>query len=338
MNSLTQILQETAESPIPYHFGCQVQSCLTKLTKSQKPYYELKLVDTLESVALKIWDNHPQFDQASSLKAGQFLSIEGSFTKNQYGLDSPNWQWQTLSESEKETLLSGDPALKHKQDADWEAIRTMLSEIKDPRLHSVCQKFISDFNSRLKRAAAARKNHHARRGGLIEHIAQMMKSACAICTVYPNLNQDLMVTAVLFHDSGKLWENNYPEEDFHQIYSLHAEALGHITLGIELLNKIWRDCAEDSANSHWRELNPPTEHVRIHLMHMIASHHGTLEFGSPVTPKTPEAFALHFIDNLDAKMEMCDQAYEKSNKLSPQIFEKQFPLPGNLLTPLPHHS
>ena len=67
---------------------------------------------------------------------------------------------------------------------------------------------------------------------------------------------------------------------------------------------------------------------------MIASHHGQLDFGSPIVPKTPEAFALHYIDNLDAKMEMCELAYENSNLLSSQIVEKKFPLPGNLILPL----
>jgi 3'-5' exoribonuclease len=74
--------------------------------------------------------------------------------------------------------------------------------------------------------------------------------------------------------------------------------------------------------------------VRLHLLHLIASHHGQYEFGSPTLPRTPEAFALHFIDNIDAKMEMLKDAYRNANEIAPQIYEKVFPLPANLVTPL----
>jgi 3'-5' exoribonuclease len=72
----------------------------------------------------------------------------------------------------------------------------------------------------------------------------------------------------------------------------------------------------------------------LHLLHLIASHHGQYEFGSPTLPRTPEAFALHFIDNIDAKMEMVKDAYARANQLAPHIYEKQFPLPANLVSPL----
>jgi len=229
------------------------------------------------------------------------------------------------------------PDLISKQSEDWESILEITAAIQDPRLHTLCERFISEYGNKFKRAAAAKKNHHARRGGLIEHVAYMMKSAVALSGVYSYINNDLLVTAVLFHDCGKLWENNYPEEDFHQTHSLHAEALGHICLGIELVNKIWRELITESGNSHWKELSPASERVRIHLLHLIASHHGTLEFGSPTVPKTPEAHLLHYIDNLDAKLEMCQTAYQKSSKLAPMIFEKQFPMPGNLIEPLMHY-
>jgi len=240
---------------------------------------------------------------------------------------------QLLSDEAKEALLLGDPELKKKQDHDWKEILQCCNDLKDPRLHALCKALIDEFSTRYCRAAAARKNHHARRGGLVEHVAQMMRTANAICVAYPDLNKDLLITAILFHDSGKLWENNYPENDFNQLYQVHAEALGHITLGIELVNKLWRDISEKN-NSDWRTLVPPSEHVRLHLLHLIASHHGQLDYGSPIVPKTPEAFTLHYIDNLDAKIEMCKMSYENSNKLNSQIFEKAFPLPGNLLTPL----
>jgi 3'-5' exoribonuclease len=107
--------------------------------------------------------------------------------------------------------------------------------------------------------------------------------------------------------------------------------LGHIPLGLELVNKLWRDLPLTT----WRELEPENEDVRLHLLHLIASHHGQYDFGSPTLPRTPEAHALHYIDNLDAKLEMVKDAYANANETAPGIFERQFPLPAPLVTPLP---
>ena len=163
----------------------------------------------------------------------------------------------------------------------------------------------------------------------------MMRTANLICTAYPQLNRDLLLAGVLFHDCGKLWENQYPERGFGQAYSLHGEMLGHIPLGIELVNKLWRDVAESPEAKDWLTLEPASETVRLHLLHLIASHHGEYQFGSPTLPRTHEAIALHYVDNLDAMLEMMRDAYTQASELAEGIYEKHFPLPANLVDPLP---
>ncbi|MEI8341742.1 MAG: HD domain-containing protein, partial [Verrucomicrobiota bacterium] len=187
-----------------------------------------------------------------------------------------------------------------------------------------------DWGDRFRRSAAARNYHHARRGGLVEHTAQMMRAAEAIAAVYPRLNRDLLISGTLFHDCGKLWENVLPENGFNMPYSETGEMLGHISIGIELVNSLWRKLDF----TPWAGLEPSSEDVRLHLLHLIAAHHGEKQFGSPVDPKTPEAFALHHIDNLDAKMEMLSAGYETAQQLAPGIFERVRPLPGNFVQPL----
>jgi 3'-5' exoribonuclease len=198
--------------------------------------------------------------------------------------------------------------------------------------------FLDQHGEKFRRTAAARKNHHARRGGMLEHVAQMMRSAVALSSVYPELNLDLLIAGVLFHDSGKLWENSYPERGFTQPYDMQGEMLGHIPLGISLVDKLWdqmiSSCVETTDT--WGKLTPTNDEVRIHLLHLVASHHGTYEFGSPTLPRTPEAQILHHIDNIDAKFEMMKQAYQTAPELAPGIQEKQFPLPANLIKPLAH--
>ncbi|MFC4990864.1 HD domain-containing protein [Rubritalea tangerina] len=211
----------------------------------------------------------------------------------------------------------------------------MCNSIHDPRLHTLCQNFIQSHGILFQRTAAARKNHHARRGGLVEHVAQMMRSAKAISTVYTDLNLDLLIAGILFHDCGKMWENTYPETGFAQPYDIQGEMLGHIPLGIDLCGRLWSAMMTDAPDD-WNELFPLSEDVRIHLLHLIASHHGTYEFGSPTLPRTPEAIALHYIDNLDARYEMFKQGYNAAPELAPGIQQKQFPLPANLVAPLAH--
>jgi len=112
-----------------------------------------------------------------------------------------------------------------------------------------------------------------------------------------------------------------------------GELLGHISIGIEVVNRLWLELEEE--RKAWRDLLPPSEDVRLHLLHLIASHHGTLEFGSPVEPRTPEAIALHYIDNLDAKLEMMRTGYATTNEVSPGITDRVRPLNVRLVRALP---
>jgi 3'-5' exoribonuclease len=169
----------------------------------------------------------------------------------------------------------------------------------------------------------------------VEHVAQMMRSAVQICVAYPDLNRDLLIAGVLFHDCGKLWENNYAEDGFTMPHTLTGEMIGHIAMGLEVVNKLWRTVMDSPEAASWSMLEPANELVRLHLLHLIGSHHGEMQFGSPVLPKTPEAIALHYIDNLDAKMEMFRRGYGTSAELADGIYERVRPLPANLIRPLP---
>ena len=334
-STIAQLKQGACETPQEAFFLAQVQDRSERTTKTGSPYLELTLTDATSHLNLKVWSNHPQFAEINALPPAAFVRVDGVWTQNQYGLDGKRWQLRPLEEGEIEEFLRGDPATASKQDADWNHILDTCAALEDPRLRTLTSIFLSEFGDRFRRAAAARRNHHARRGGLVEHVAQMMRTASAICTAYPDLNEDLLIAGVLFHDCGKLWENNYPEAGFAQAFTLHGEMMGHIPLGIEMVNKLWREALDSSEAATWTALEPPSDLVRLHLLHLIASHHGTREFGSPALPATPEAFTLHHIDNLDAKYEMLAMAYEDANELAPGILSKQFPLPANPITPLP---
>lgn len=332
--SIAALKAQAGESPQRFRVDAELQGRTERQTKTGKPYLVLTFADATGSFTLNAWSDAPIFDACSRLTDGCVLRLDAEWTQNQYGLNAANLAWERLSGEDLDGFYLGDSELAAKQRADFETVSGFVASIRDPRLAALATHFLEEYGARFRRAAAARKNHHARRGGLVEHVAQMMRSADAIAGVYPALNRDLLLAGVLFHDCGKLWENQYPEQGFAQQQSLYGEMLGHIPLGIELVNKLWHDVAEDPSARDWLTLEPPSEHVRLHLLHLIASHHGEYQFGSPTLPRTPEAFALHHVDNLDAKLEMLTDAYAAASELAPGIFERQFPLPANLVQPL----
>ncbi|MES2598498.1 MAG: HD domain-containing protein [Verrucomicrobiota bacterium] len=334
--TITQLRQIAGPTPQPYRIQVQVDNRTEKLTSSGNPFFEFKLADGGDSLLWRLFDSNPMFDEARSLARGAFIEINAQWVDTgKYGIEPRHARLRPLTEEEKGTLLGGDPDLLTRQRIDYADIERLVAAIRDPRLRGVSSLFLEKHGERFRRTAAARENHHARRGGLVEHVAQMMRCALAIAGTYPNLNQDLLIAGVLFHDCGKLWENSYPENSFAMPYHLHGEMLGHITLGLELMNKLWRDLLDRAEAAEWATLEPSNEHVRLHLLHLIASHHGEYQYGSPVLPKTPEAIALHHVDNIDAKMEMFRRGYDTSRELAPGIFERFRPWPVNVIAPLP---
>lgn len=314
----------------------QIDSLARKETRDGKPFFELSLADAEGKLTLRAWSDSPAFALCEGLAAGEFIEVKGEFGHSAaYGVESKRWTCGPLSEADRDTLLAGPPELRARQGADFEYIRGIAAGLVDPRFHALAALYLSEYGDRFRRTAAARQNHHARRGGLVEHVAQMMRSADAIAGVYPMLNRDLLLTAVLFHDAGKLWENALPADGFVMPFDERGEMLGHITIGIELMNALWRKLLASPDAASWSGLAPASEDARLHLLHLIASHHGELQFGSPVVPKTPEACALHYVDNLDAKMEMFAVGYTTARHLAPRIQERVWPLPGHLVTPLP---
>lgn len=324
-----------AESRADGEVHAQIEAVTRKETRDGKPFFEVAFADSEAKFTLRAWSDAPVFSACERLLGGEFVAVAGEFIHGaQFGLESKRWSMRPLSEDERSALLGGSPALRERQAADFATIQDLIASIADPRLRGIAELFLAEFGDRFRRAAAARGNHHARRGGLVEHVAQMMRSAAAICAAYPLLNRDLLLAGVFFHDIGKLWENSLPADGFAMPYDERGELLGHITIGIELLNTLWRKALTTPEAAAWKDLVPASEDVRLHLLHLIAAHHGELQFGSPVHPKTPEAWALHYIDNLDAKLEMMAGAYANSRALASRIRERAWPLPGHAVLPL----
>jgi 3'-5' exoribonuclease len=331
--TLTEIRRAAQNGAASARVHVQVESATPKLTREQQPYCELTLADACDRMTLRVWSDHPAYKTCSALTSQDFIELTAEFFQSQYGLDARKWTVRPLTEQEKNELLQGPAELRAKQKADWEFISATMQSLADPRLRALCEAFLQEWGDRFRRTAAARNYHHARRGGLVEHTAQMMRVARQIAPLYPELNLDLLLAGTLFHDSGKLWENALPENGFVMSYDELGELMGHISIGLELVNALWRRLSVENAEA-WKNLSPTSEDVRMHLLHLIGAHHGEPEFGSPVAPKTPEAMALHYIDNLDARLEMFAAGYTTAKPLAARIFDRVRPLPGNLVKSL----
>src|SRR6266581_894259 len=332
--TLTEVRRAAQDGIVLARVHVQVESATPKLTREQQPYCELTLADACDRMTLRVWSDHPAYKTCSALIGHEFIELTAEFhTHSQYGLEARKWTVRPLSDQEKNELLQGPADLRAKQRADWEFILQTMQMLGDPRLRALCDAFLKEWGDRFRRTAAARNYHHARRGGLVEHTAQMMRVAKEIVPLYPQLNLDLLLAGIVFHDSGKLWENAISENGFVMNYDERGELIGHISIGLELVNALWRRLNAENAEE-WKNLVPASEDVRLHLLHLIGAHHGEMEFGSPVAPKTPEAMALHYIDNLDARLEMFAAGYTTAKPLAARIFDRVRPLPGNLVKSL----
>src|SRR5205809_3623366 len=275
LTEIRRAASRTGGSAVPARVHVQVESATPKLTREQQPYCELTLADACDRMTLRVWSDHPAYKTCSTLTNQDFIELTAEFFQSQYGLDARKWTVRPLTEQEKNELLQGPADLRAKQASDFEFVRETVAAIADPRLHALSEAFLNEWGDRFRRTAAARNYHHARRGGLVEHTAQMMRVAKEIAPLYPELNLDLLLAGILFHDSGKLWENALSENGFVMNYDERGELIGHISIGLELVNALWRRLNAENAEA-WKDLVPASEDVRLHLLHLIGAHHGEM--------------------------------------------------------------
>ena len=183
-----------------------------------------------------------------------------------------------------------------------EKLRTLISSLQNEPLRRVGLAFLDDaeFMERFRQAAAAVNNHHAYPGGLLQHTVDLIELAQAVAPRYPRANTDLVMLGAFLHDLGKVDEMASGDE---LNYTDRGQLVGHIVIGVQMLGEKIRQVEAEHQTSF-----PQT--LRWQLEHLILSHHGQLEFGSPKIPMTVEAILLHHLDNLDAKMAAADSVIE----------------------------
>jgi 3'-5' exoribonuclease len=265
-------------------------------TKKGDPFLSITLSDRTGDIEAKVWDNAMQF--SSLFREGDILEIQGQ-------TGSYKGQIQ-LTLSGLRVSDDGDPAL-FLETAPYDisemvaSLRSLIKKIKDHNLRTLCERFLADhsFLEQFKRAPAAKNFHHNYVGGLLEHTLSVCRLAVTTKGHYPNLDGDLLLSGAFLHDIGKIREFSYNSSID---YTDEGRLLGHLVLGVGMIEE------KMSAIKRF------PEETALRLKHLILSHHGEYEFGSPKRPKFLEALALHTIDDLDAKMNGIGRYMERDTK------------------------
>ncbi len=204
--------------------------------------------------------------------------------------------------ADKVDLAEFTPVTEHDVDQMWADLLEILRDIKNKPLRMLIKKFVEDrqFVDAFKKSPAAMQMHNPFVGGLLEHTLAMARAAKALLPLYPKLNADLVLAGALLHDIGKTAElTSGPSIN----YTDRGRLVGHITIGAIWVSEKAAEIAEETSE-------PFPQRTLDLLQHIILSHHGVHEYGSPKLPAIPEAFFIHYLDNLDAKMYMTTSAIE----------------------------
>ncbi|MBD1380720.1 3'-5' exoribonuclease YhaM [Metabacillus arenae] len=283
-----------------------IKSSTKGIASNGKPFLTLILQDQSGEIEAKLWDAN-QGDE-SSYSAQTIVKIMGDIHhyrgRNQLKIRTI----RTAQDHENVSVSDFLETAPIQKDVMMEKITQYIFEMKNPNIQRITRHLVKKHQTALLEYPAATKNHHEFVSGLAYHVVSMLDLAKVISRLYPSLDTDLLYSGVILHDLGKVYELSGPVATS---YTIEGNLLGHISI---MVNEIAK-AAE--------ELSIEGEEVTM-LQHIVLSHHGKAEWGSPKPPMIKEAEILHYIDNLDAKMNMLDRALER---VKPGEFtERIFPL------------
>src|ERR1022692_3886370 len=267
-----------------------------RTTRSAKPYISLILGDNSGQIEARIWD--PADNRiASDFNKGDVVKARACCSKFEGVLQLKIDLLKKLGpgDYDRSDLL---PATTYSIVDLWQKLELAVASFTDPWLQQLVVSLLADpaIREAFREAPAAKQLHHAWLGGLLEHVVSLLGLADKVVPHYPILMRDLVLTGVILHDLGKIrelaWSTGFE-------YTLEGTLLGHIQIGASIIEK----AIDDTPDS------PPR--LKTLVLHLILSHHGKLEFGSPKLPMIPEALMLNFLDDLDAKMQAVTGEFEK---------------------------
>lgn len=269
----------------------------TRSTRTNKPYFSLILSDKTGQLEARVWEpDDPRISR--DVSRGDIVKVRGCVSRFDDRMQMKVDQLRRVHEGEAERA-DMMPATTYDVDTLWQELTGFVESFTEPHLKLLLKTLLSDpeLAQAYREAPAARQLHHAWLGGLLEHVVSLLKLAERVVPHYPILQRDLVLTGVILHDIGKVKELAW---DVGFEYTVEGTLLGHIQMGLEMVQGAMAGLPDFPAR------------LKTIVEHLILSHHGKLEFGSPKLPMIPEALVLNFLDDLDAKMQAVASEFEKS--------------------------
>ncbi|MBR3844326.1 MAG: HD domain-containing protein [Clostridia bacterium] len=280
------MLEQNANGKVATGFML-IKNCDKKISAKKSPYLDLVLSDKGGEIPAKLWDYSP--DRHGEYENGDIIKVQGTIDMwngtPQLRIDRIRPKMGTDAVT-MDDLVASAPFSSEDMLAE---IRKTVNGFQNQTIARLVNYLIDKAGEGFLINSAALRMHHAMRGGLIYHTYSMMKAAKALCEVYPFLNQDLVLGGIIIHDLGKCKEIQFADTGLAIEYTPKGNMTGHLVGG-----------AIDIALAA-KELNIEDECVTL-LQHIVLSHHGIPEFGSPVAPMFPEAQVVSAIDKLDAEL------------------------------------
>jgi len=270
-----------------------VASKQVKAKKNGEPYLALILADRTGQIEAKMWDNVDEF--IAIFEQDDFLKVKGLINKYKSRVQLTIHKLRRMEEVDIDFTDKDIGEL-------WRTLTEFVATLENPHLKSLLELFMADAEiaERYRNAPAAKTLHHAYIGGLLDHVVSLFRSCDLICRNYPQVNRDLLLTGAFLHDIGKIQELTYNRAFS---YTTRGQLLGHMIIELEMLQ------------AKLEKLPGFPEELKTLLEHMIISHHGQYDFGSPKLPMFPEALLLHYLDDLDSKMEAMRAHFEREAEL-----------------------
>lgn len=276
-----------------------VRSKELRAKKTGEPYLSMVLSDKTGDLDAKMWENVDEFE--SQFEKDDFVKAKGQI---QIYRNKPQMTVHRIRRLEDAEVDFADffPSTTQDVDALYAELQEAVAGFTNEPLQTVMQELLNDEEvmRRLKRAPAAKTMHHAFLGGLLEHIVSLCRLTRLVTQNYRNIDVDLLLSGAILHDLGKIYELSY-DRSFG--YSTEGQLLGHMMIELDMINRIIARHPDFPAS------------LKTMITHLIISHHGEYEFGSPKLPMTVEALLLHKLDDLDSKVQSMQWVIEHDGSI-----------------------
>ncbi|GAA0116693.1 3'-5' exoribonuclease YhaM family protein [Clostridium senegalense] len=284
---IKKIHEFTKGERIENYFLIKTMECKFTNNSTTNKYLDLTLTDNSGNINAKLWEVPKELE--TMFKENMMVRVRGTVNEYRGKLQLKIDRIRKLNDEDNVIVEDFVPTAPYKSEEMYELLLDYICKIDNEHIRNITEKIILSFEEKLMYYPAAKSNHHAVKGGLLYHVTTMLKAGEALLNIYTDLDKDLLFAGVILHDIAKIYEMDSSDLGIVSQYTVQGQLLGHIVLGINLIDTVGR------------EVNADKEIITL-LQHMILTHHYEPEYGSPKKPMIPEAELLHHLDVMDARL------------------------------------